>query len=196
MGKLKITSSVMVFAVFTVFVLSGCSKTDKDTQTDKQKTEQNQNTQKQTKQIDTTKLVKDGKYVCPMHPLMQSNEPMKCPVCRMDMELKSDINKQMSEEHENMESKFSGKKDAVHFEVNLSPVKSSECQTVIESALQKDPGIMGYHTDIFNKVVHLYFDKSKTTKANIEKLISDAGYDANGIKANPDAVNKLPADCK
>jgi copper chaperone CopZ len=199
MNKFKITSSLMVVAVLAIFVFYGCSKSDKDKlQTDNQKKEQTQDQTKNTqpKQIDTTKLVKDGKYVCPMHPLMQSNEPIKCPICRMNMELKADINKQMSEEHENMESKFAGKKDAVHFEVNLSVVKSSECKGIIESALKKDEGVMDYHTDILNRVVHLYFDKSKTTKANIEKLISDAGYDANSIKANPDAVNKLPADCK
>ena len=42
----------------------------------------------------------------------------------------------------------------------------------------------------------MYFDKSKTSKDNIEKLISDAGYDANGKKANPDAAAKQPPDCK
>ena len=127
---------------------------------------------------------------------MQDNEPMKCPICRMNMVVKSDLNKQMMDEHESMESKVEGKKDAVHFEVNLSVVKSTECQAIIESALKSDAGILGYHVDILNKVAHMYFDKTKTSKDKIEKLVSDAGFDANGTKANPDALGKLPAECK
>lgn len=191
--------ALLVFAVIafiSIAVLNGCGKTDKDkTVTEKQTTDK-QTTDQSKNKIDTTKLVKDGKYVCSMHPLMQSNEPIKCPVCKMNMVLKSDVNKEMSEEHEKMESNFAGKKDAIHFEVNLSPVKSSECKSIIETALKNDAGILGFHIDILNKVVHMYLDKSKTSKANVEKLITDAGYDANDKKANPDSINKLPNDCK
>jgi len=67
---------------------------------------------------------------------------------------------------------------------------------LIESALSKDKGILEYHVDILNNVVHMYFDKNKTSKSNIEKLVADAGFDANDTKANPDAVAKFPADCK
>ena len=186
-------TATLIILVAVVFFIYGCGKSDKDTsQTDKQKTDQTQNKNKP----DTTKLVKDGKYVCSMHPLMQANEPMKCPICRMNMVLKSDMNKQMMDEHESMESKVEGKKDAVHFEVNLSVVKSTECQAIIETALKSDAGILGYHVDILNKVAHMYFDKTKTSKEKIEKLISDTGFDANGTKANPDAVSKLPQECK
>ena len=96
---------LIILALIAIFIYS-CNKSDKDTtQTDKQKTDQTQNKNKP----DTTKLVKDGKYVCQMHPLMQANEPMKCPICRMNMVSKVDFNKQLSEEHESMESKFAGK---------------------------------------------------------------------------------------
>ena len=192
MNSLKFTGIFLIISV-TGVILFSCNKSDKDnTQNEKQTTDQSQNKKK----IDTTKLVKDGKYVCPMHPLMQSNDSMKCPVCKMWMESKASLNKQMMDEHESMESKFTGKKDAVHFEVNLSVLKSTECQAIIESALKSDAGILGYHVDILNKVAHMYFDKTKTNKEKIEKLISDTGFDANNTMANPDAVNKLPAECR
>jgi copper chaperone CopZ len=80
--------------------------------------------------------------------------------------------------------------------VNVSVIKSNECERIITAALKTDPGIMGYHVDILNRVIHMYLDKTKTTKANVEKLVTDAGFDANDKKANPDAVAKLPVDCK
>ena len=95
-----------------------------------------------------------------------------------------------------MKKEMGNKKDAVHLEVNLSVVKSTECRAVIESALKSDSGIFGYHVDIFNKVAHIYFDKNKTSKEKIEKVISGAGFDANNIKADPGAMNKLPAECR
>ena len=42
----------------------------------------------------------------------------------------------------------------------------------------------------------MYIDKAKTNKSNVEKLISEAGFDANDTKANAEAVSKLPAGCK
>src|ERR1700704_606784 len=134
MNNLKLTGIFIILAIIGV-VLFSCNKSDKDN--NKQKTDQTDK-----KKIDTTKLVKDGKYVCSMHPLMQSNDSIKCPICKMWMGSKASLNKQMMDEHESMESKIEGKKDAVHFEVNLSVVKSTECQAVIESALKSDAGIM------------------------------------------------------
>jgi len=114
----------------------------------------------------------------------------------MKLTSKADHNKKMSDEHEAMEKKYAGKTDLIHFEVKLPVIKSDECESLIETALSKDKGVAEYHLDIVNRVIHMYIDKSKTTKANVEKLISDAGFDGNDTKANPDAVSKLPADCK
>src|SRR4030095_1818852 len=190
MIKFKFTSILIIYIV-GIFILNGCTKSEKNTsQNDKQSTNQDK------PKTDSVKLVENGKYVCPMHPTMQSNEPAKCPICKMNMVTKDELNKEMSEGHEKMEEKYAGKPNAIHFEVNLSVVKSTDCQAVIENELKNSPGILGYHTDILNRVVHLYFDKTKTSKDNIEKLISDAGFDANDKKANPEAVKNLPASCK
>jgi hypothetical protein len=187
--KTKIVIKGLLIALIAITFIA-CGKSDKDVvKSDKQ-------TESKTV-IDSTKIVADGKYFCPMHPTQQSNEPgAKCPICKMNMVSKTDYNKQMLDEHEALEDKNQGKKDAIHFEVNLSVIKSDECQRLIESALNKDKGILDYHVDILNRVIHMYIDKTKTSKSNVEKLISEAGFDANNIKANPDAVSKLTADCK
>lgn len=193
MNKLKSMTILIVMLGITVAILSSCTKSDKDvTKTDKQQTEQKQTT---TQKTDTIAL-KDAKYVCPMHPLQRSMEPGKCPICKMNLVPVAELNRQMSEEHEKLEQKYAGTKNAIHFEVNTSVIKSDDCLTAIESALSKDPGVVGYHIDILNRVIHMYLDKSKTTKKNVEQLIADAGFDANDIKANPEAFNKLPQSCK
>ncbi|MCI0448312.1 MAG: hypothetical protein L0Y79_00820 [Chlorobi bacterium] len=188
MKTLKLAAVFTLSFVF-IYAFAGCGK--------KESTEK-QNEQKQTDQTkaDTTKMVKDGKYVCPMHPLEQSNEPAKCRICKMNLVPKDEHNKEMMEMHEKMEGKYAGKKDMVHFEVKLSVIKSDRCEGAIESALSSDKGIVDYHIDIIDRVIHMYFDKSKTSKDNIEKLVSNAGFDANERKANPDAVAKLPDECK
>jgi hypothetical protein len=194
----KKTMILNLFAVMFSFaaLVLGCGKTDKDkTQIDKQNIEK-QTTEQPKTIIDTTKFVKDGKYFCVMHPTMQSNEPAKCPTCKMDLMLKSDYNKEMDAMHEELEGKFAGKKNSIHFEVNFSEIKSSDCGKLIIAAVKSDTGVLGYHIDILNRVVHMYLDKTKTTKANVEKLITDAGFDANYKKANPESVAKLSADCK
>jgi Heavy metal binding domain len=179
-----------VLIAFTTVTFIACGKSDKDVVKDKKQTENKI-------VIDSTKIVADGKYFCPMHPLEQSNEPgAKCPVCRMNMISKADYNKEMMDKHEALEDKYQGKKDAIHFEVNLSVIKSEECDELIKIELEKDPGILGYSIDILNSVVHMYIDKTKTSKSKVEKLIADLGFNANNTKANPDAAAKLPADCK
>ena len=161
---------------------------------DKQKSEMKHEEHNMT---DTSKFAADGKYFCSMHPTQQTNDPnARCPICKMKLTGKDEYNKKMMDEHEALEQKNAGKKDAIHFEVKLSVIKSDECQGLIESALSKDKGILEYHVDILNRVVHMYFDKNKTSKSNIEKLVADAGFDANDTKANPEAAAKLPADCK
>jgi predicted small lipoprotein YifL len=187
MKTLKLTAS-LILLFFFIYSIAGCGKKD-STQNDKK---QSTDTTKQ-----TNNMAADGKYFCPMHPTQQTDSPdVKCPICKMKLTSKTDHNKKMSEEHEAMEKKYAGKKDLIHFEVKLSVIKSDECESLIESALSKDKGIAEYHLDIVNRVIHMYIDKAKTAKSNVEKLISEAGFDANDTKAVADAVSKLPADCK
>lgn len=193
MNKLKL---IALFAVTLVllYTLLGCGKKEDEIKDDKQTTEMKHEEHSMT---DAGKFVADGKYFCSMHPTQQTDDPnARCPICKMKLVSKEEYNKEMMDEHTALEKRNADKKDAIHFEVKLPVIKSEECQNLIEAALSKDKGILEYHVDILNRVVHMYFDKTKTSKSNIEKLVSDAGFDANDTKANPEAAAKLPADCK
>lgn len=194
--KIFKNSIAIVFMLLVVVLVFGCGKKENDVKDNKQSTEMKNDDQTVNKK-DTGKMVKDGKYFCPMHPAQQSDDPAeKCPICKMKLNPKTEYNKKMSEEHETLENKYAGKKELIHFEVKLSVIKSDECERLIEAALSKDKGVVEYHIDIVNKVIHMYIDKSKTSKSNVEKVISEAGFDANDTKAGADAMAKLPADCK
>ncbi len=192
MKKLKPTAILFMFLLIA-FAAAGCGD-KKSTQDDKKQStekDQTQNTQQ------TANMVSDGKYFCPMHPTQQTDDPaVRCPICKMKLNSKADYNKKMSEEHEALEKKYAGKNDLIHFEVKLSVIKSDECEPLLEAALSKDKGVIEYHIEIVNRIIHMYIDKTKTTKSNVEKLISEAGFDANDTKATAEAVSKLPAECK
>lgn len=190
-NKISVILLAAAFIIGIVF-LSSCSKSDKDTaKVEKQTTAEKKNNP------DLSKMVTDGAYFCPMHPTEQTNDStVRCPICKMKLESKAAYNKKMNDEHEALENKYEGKKDLIHFEVKLPVIKSDECEGVIEEALSKDPGIADYHIDILNRIIHMYIDKTKTSKTNVENLVSNAGFDANDTKANPEAAGKLPAGCK
>jgi len=187
-------TAVFIVTIAFIFAFTGCGKKENEMKDDKQKTEMKQEDKKTA--IDTTKLVKDGAYFCPMHPLVQSNEPAKCSICKMNLITKKEHNADMMKKHEDIESKHAGMKDMLHFEIQLSKLKSDECERTIKKALKNTTGVMDLYIDILESKVHMYMDKSKTTKKDVEKVIAELGYDANDTKANPDAGAKLPEECK
>jgi periplasmic mercuric ion binding protein len=62
--------------------------------------------------------------------------------------------------------------------------------------LKNDLGITEYNFNILEHNIAVYYDKTKTDISKIKKEISDGGFDANEVKANPEARNKLPDNCK
>ncbi len=76
---------IMIIIVSSILV-TGCSKSDKDTQQTELKKEEKITTT--IVKSDTTKMAEI--YTCPMHPDIQQNYPGKCPKCKMDLELKKD----------------------------------------------------------------------------------------------------------
>lgn len=177
-----------ILAVLITVLFLACGKSDEKV---------SKNEESKDKTTADSKFVADGKYFCPMHPVQQIDDAnARCPICKMKLDSKEEHYKVMMDEHEALEKKYADNKNTIHFEVKLAVIKSDECLPFIEDALSKDSGILGYSLDILDHVIHMYIDKTKTSKANVEKLISDAGFDANETKANPDAVSNLPPDCR
>jgi len=173
-------------------MLSSCGKSDKDAVKNDKQTETKAGDNKTT----DTKIVTDGKYACPMHPTQQADEKAKCPICKMNLVSKEDYNNQITKNRDGIIKKYENNKDIVNEVIMLPVIKSDECEEYITQSMKNDAGVVEYNVDLMKHNIAVYFDKTKTNKANIEKQISSAGFDANDVKANPEAVNKLPNDCK
>lgn len=70
------------------------------------------------------------------------------------------------------------------------------CKKRIERVLLATPGVEEAQLNLNNKKVKVKFDPSKITAEQIRTVISNTGYDADEVKKNEDAFNKLPMCCQ
>ena len=70
------------------------------------------------------------------------------------------------------------------------------CKKRIEKVLLATPGVEEALLNLNNKKVKVKFDASKTTVAQLRQIIADTGYDADDVKKNEAAFNKLPECCQ
>lgn len=70
------------------------------------------------------------------------------------------------------------------------------CKSKIEKALGKIDGVEYANLDLSDKYVSVRFDNSKTDEDKIKQAISKTGYDAEDVKADKKAFDRLPACCK
>ena len=70
------------------------------------------------------------------------------------------------------------------------------CKTRIEDKLNYTSGIKFAELNLEDKKVTVKYNSTKIKLEEINKIISEIGYDADEVKAVPEAVEKLPACCK
>ena len=70
------------------------------------------------------------------------------------------------------------------------------CKKTIEQALAFEKGIKKSELDLTTKIVTVVYNPNKTTPEKIRLAISNAGYDADSIKANPKSYKKSEECCK
>ena len=70
------------------------------------------------------------------------------------------------------------------------------CKTRIENKLNYTSGIKFAELNLEDKKVTVKYNSTKIKLEEIKKIISETGYDADEVKAVPEAVEKLPACCK
>lgn len=70
------------------------------------------------------------------------------------------------------------------------------CKETIEKALAFEKGIKKSNLDVSSKVITVVYNPNKTTPEKIRLAISNSGYDADDVKANPKAYKKLEDCCK
>ena len=72
----------------------------------------------------------------------------------------------------------------------------NECKERIETALAYEKGIVQSDVNFKTGMVSVVYKDSKTNPDKIRKAISETGYNADNVKADPKSYAKLPKCCK
>lgn len=70
------------------------------------------------------------------------------------------------------------------------------CKNRIELVTNNLDGVKKSMLNSQNKTIKIKYDTKVVSVENIREAISEAGYDADDVAANPSAYNVLPACCK
>jgi periplasmic mercuric ion binding protein len=70
------------------------------------------------------------------------------------------------------------------------------CKSSIEKAMAYEKGVKKSSLDVKSQTLTVVFDPRKTNAGKIKKAISETGYDADDMPANPKAYDNLNACCK
>lgn len=80
--------------------------------------------------------------------------------------------------------------------IKTPTVQCESCKKRIEQYLKQEEGIQKSVVDYKKKQAKVTFYTERTNIENIKAAIANAGYDADDVKANPDAYKALPKCCK
>jgi periplasmic mercuric ion binding protein len=72
----------------------------------------------------------------------------------------------------------------------------SMCKDRIEKNIAFEKGVSDIVLDVPTKIATITFNPKKTNAEKLKKAISKLGYDADDVKADEYAYNKLPSCCK
>lgn len=82
----------------------------------------------------------------------------------------------------------------------IATIKTSaicgSCKKRIEKVLLATPGVEEAILNLNTKRVKVKFESSKVTVVQLRQVIADTGYDADEVKKNEEAFNKLPECCQ
>lgn len=87
----------------------------------------------------------------------------------------------------------SSKTEVVEIKVSS---QCNECKETIEKALAFEKGITKSNVDLETNTVTVTYKTNKTTPDKIRMAISEAGYDADDVAANPKSYENLSDCCK
>lgn len=117
----------------------------------------------------------------------------------MDMEsdTKKDnlVNQEMDMQEKNEHAEHNMKANVEHVNFKVSG-NCEMCKNRIETAAQSVEGVNLADWNVDTKMIHISFNKDKTTLANIHKTIASAGHDTNKEAAPDNVYDDLPGCCK
>ena|ERR1044072_5760895 len=70
------------------------------------------------------------------------------------------------------------------------------CKTKVETEVGRMKGVKSATLDLSTQVLTVVYNPAKTDPAKIRTVISNIGYDADDVKANNRAQQKLPKCCQ
>ncbi len=80
--------------------------------------------------------------------------------------------------------------------IQTPTVQCESCKKRIEEHLKREDGVQKSNVDFKKHVTKVTFYAERTNAENIKAAIANAGYDADDVKAEPDAYKRLPKCCK
>jgi copper chaperone CopZ len=80
--------------------------------------------------------------------------------------------------------------------VKLPTIKCETCQRTIAKAIESVKGVTRADVDLTGKVATVEFMSGLANLKQIEVAVSNAGYDADDLKRDPEAYENLPTCCK
>ena len=70
------------------------------------------------------------------------------------------------------------------------------CKHTLEKAMAFEKGVKSSNLDVPTSILTVVYSPKKTSPEKIKKAVTEAGYDADEIPANPKAYEKLAPCCK
>jgi len=86
-----------------------------------------------------------------------------------------------------------GKLDTINIKTSA---ECDMCKEKLETELGRTKGVKSVVVDLKTQVATVVYNSSKTNPEKIRTVISNIGYDADDVKANNRAQNKLPECCR
>ena len=80
--------------------------------------------------------------------------------------------------------------------IKVPTIVCGSCVSTVTKALKKVDGVKTAKVDLKKKTATVTYASTKVTVDKLERAIGAAGYDANNVKRNPEAYEKLDACCK
>jgi copper chaperone CopZ len=84
----------------------------------------------------------------------------------------------------------------VTVKIQTPDMQCEDCKKRIEDYLKYEEGVTKVVAYPRSKYVAVTYYTDRTNIENIKTAIANVGYDADDVKADPDAYKKLPKDCK
>jgi periplasmic mercuric ion binding protein len=80
--------------------------------------------------------------------------------------------------------------------IKVPGLHCESCKQRVEDYMVREPGVSKVTADFKRKTVKVTFMTERTNIENLKTGIANLGYDADDVKANPEAQARLPKACR